>query len=258
MALKNNRPLLMLMLADILNGFTLRSQIDTYTRSILNFANFDFISGIPGSPVSFASFAYVPRLRGRFSTKALWVAGDYVNSPMQLLIYLYGMVRVRNPAKLARGVTHRFLDLAPMLIAFGIQNTVDMTLWGTKKVVRAEIRNECIDYGEWKNGFRAEAMVGVLRGMPVKVTGMFGGAMTGLVLKLIGFQTGANYNQQTTRTARGVFALSTIVPAAMSLVSLAPEMLYNLNRNERARMYAELAERRAAMAAAHGEGVHNG
>jgi len=245
-ALRHNRPLLMLMLAEVLNGFTLKRQMDTYKKSILNFANFSLISGIPGSPVSYISFAYVGKLRQRFSTKTLWLIGDYINTPLYIMIYFFGIMKVRNPAKIKKGVTRKFMDLWPMLAVFGIQNTIDMTLYGTKKVIPNELRNECIDYGEWKSGFRSEGMTGVLRGMPYKITDMIGRTITSFVLKLIGFKTGENYLYQSEKTARGVFALTTLIPALMGLISLPPKLLFNISQKDRERMYVELAERRAA------------
>ena len=250
-ALRKNRPLLMLTLADVLNGFTLKSQKDTYIKSVLNFANFGVISGIPGSPVSYASFAYIGWLRQRFSTKTLWLIGDYINFPMNLLIYFFGMLKVKNPAKRAEGVTYMFMDLWPMLIAYGIQNTIDMTIYGTRKVIPNEIRNECIDYGEWKSGVRSEAMTGVLRQLPPKVTGAIGGSMTDFVVKLLGFQTGENYLYQTEKTKIGIFVMATLVPELMSLVTLIPKLMYNINQKDREQMYVELHERRAAAAEVH-------
>ena len=249
-ALRHNRPLLMLMIAEILNGFNLKKQMDTYTKSVLNLANFGTVSGIPGSIPSYLSFAYVGKLRERFSTKFLWLLGDYVNLPMFVAIYFFGMIKVKNPEKRVNGVTYMFQDLWPMLGAYAIQNTIDMTLYGTKKVVPNEIRNECIDYGEWKSGFRSEAMTGVLRGMPYKFTNMVGNSMTNAVLKAIGFQTGAEqYLNQSLKTQRGIFAMATLLPELMNLVALVPKLLFNINQKDRERMYIELAERRAAAAA---------
>ncbi|MCL2513446.1 MAG: MFS transporter [Oscillospiraceae bacterium] len=247
-ALRHNRPLLMLMLGEVLDGFTLKRQMGTYIKSILNFANFGLISGIPGSPVSYFSFAYVGKLREHFSTKTLWLLGDYINSPLYVGVYLFGIIKVKNKAKISKGVTHYFMDLWPMIFAFGVQNTIDMTLWGTKKVIPNEIRNECIDYGEWRSGFRSEGMTGVLRGMPKKLTNMVGDTMTNIVLKVIGFQTGEGYTNQTAKTAKGVFAMATLIPALMSIVSLIPKLFFNISQAERERMYADLAEKRAEAA----------
>ena len=249
-ALKGNRPLLMLMLAEILAGFNISGQMGTYTDSILNFANFGLVSGIPGSPVSYLSYAYITKLRAKFSTKTLWIAADYIDKPIIILIYFFGMIKVKNPKKRTKGITYMFMDLIPMLIAFSVQNTVLMTLYGCRRVLPAEIRNECIDYGEWKSGFRSEGMTGVLRNLPKKVTDVFGRSMTSLILKLMGFQTGINYTQQSPRAARGVFAMATIIPSITGLICMIPKLFFNISQKDREVMYVELAERRATAAAA--------
>ena len=251
MALKNNRPLLMLMLSDLLDGFSLKSQGGTYHNAILNFANFGLVSGIPGSPFSYISYAWVPKLRQRFSTKSLWLVSSYITQIQVVPIFFFGMMKIKNPAKLSKGVTRMFMDLVPMLIVYGIQNTVSMCFYGCMKVIPEEIRNECIDYGEWKNGFRSEGMVGVLRGLPKKLTNMVGNTLTNAILKLIGFKTGIDYNNQDESTAIGVFSMATIIPILSSIFALIPKLFFNINQKDREIMYKELAGRRAAAAAAH-------
>ncbi|MCL1952639.1 MAG: MFS transporter, partial [Oscillospiraceae bacterium] len=72
-ALKNNRPMFMLMLSQILGNISIRSMYSTYTDSVLNFANFGTVSGIPGGPISYLGYAWIGKLRERFSTKTLWI-----------------------------------------------------------------------------------------------------------------------------------------------------------------------------------------
>jgi len=248
LALRRNRPLFMLMLAEVLGSINVKSQSGHYYKAVLNFANFSTVSGIPGGPISFISYAWVPKLRQRFSTKALWIMKDYVNPPMMVLIYFFGRIKTRNPEKIAKGITRNFLDLVPMLIVYGIQNTIDMCFYGVYKVIPEELRNECIDYGEWKSGFRSEGIVGVMRGLPAKITGTLGNAMNTLILNAIGFQIGETYISQNENTKSSVFLLSTLVPALFSLVTLPPKLLFNITKKDREVMYVELAERRAAAA----------
>ena len=267
-ALRGNRPLLMLMLDDALSGITINGQMGLYTRSILNFVNFQTISGIPGGPVSFASYAYIPRLRKRFSSRTLWIVQSTINVPLHIGVFLFGIGRSRSPATVERlryrnpatyaqlryrdpgalnaGIVRNFFRIGPMLAAFGIQNTLDMFTFGIGRVIPDELRNETIDYGEWKNGFRSEGMTGALRSLPRKFTNMIGNALTDLIISRIGFKHGEEFLNQTYDTAVWIFALATLIPAAMRLVSLAPKILYNINQKDREAMYIELAARRAA------------
>jgi len=248
-ALKNNRPLLMFMLSQVLDGFNVQRQYGLYVDSILNFSNFGTVFGIPGGFISTPSYFWIGWLRQRFSTKTLWIASENITKPIQVAIYFFGMIRTKKAAPV-NGFRRMYAHLLPMIFAYMIDDMVAMTLYGTKRVIPEEIRNEMIDYSEWKNGFRGEAMVGMIRGLPPKIAGNFGSILTQAVLALIGFQTGENFLRQTEKTADSIFALATIIPALTGCIGLIPKFFYNINQKDREVMYAELAERRAAAVSA--------
>jgi len=254
-ALKNNRPLFMVMLSLILDGFNIKDQLGTYTNSILNFTNFGLVSGIPGGFISTPSYFYLKKLREHFSTKTLWIASQVISKPVIIAAYFFGMIRTK---KSVNGINRMFMQLWPMLGAFCLEDMVLMTLYSARRVIPDEIRNECIDYGEWKNGFRSEAMVGVLRGIPGKIANIFGKSITNLIMEIIGFKTGEGYLQQDEKTAIGVFAMATIIPTLTGFIAVIPKFFYNINQKDREIMYAELAERRAATMAVIGEAREGG
>ena len=243
-ALKNNRPLLMFIMSQVLDAVNVGSQKGLYVDSILNFANFGTVYGIPGGFISTPSYFYVNWLRQRFSTKTLWIASENITKPIQIGIYFFGMIRTKKAAP-GNGFHRMYAHLLPMIFAYMFDDMVAMTLYGTKRVIPDEMRNEMIDYGEWKNGFRGEAMVGMMRGLPEKIARIFGSTLTKAVLALVGFQTGEHFLHQTEKTADSVFALATIIPALTGCIGLIPKFFYNINQKDRERMYAELAERRA-------------
>jgi len=249
-ALKNNRPLFMIMLSEILDGFNIKGQQGAYFDSILNFTNMGTVSGLPGGLISTPSYFYVKKLRERFSTKAVWIASENISKPVIIGIYFFGMIKTR-AAETDRGIHRMFMHIVPMVFAYMLEDMVAMTLYGAKKVIPDEIRNECIDYGEWKNGFRSEAMVGVIKGIPIKITNIFGNSITNLIMHFIGFRTGESYLDQSEKTAVGVFAMATIIPTLTGLIGVIPKFFYNINQKDREVMYKELAERRSAALAAH-------
>ncbi|MDR1927090.1 MAG: MFS transporter [Oscillospiraceae bacterium] len=234
--LLRNRPLFMMTLAEILSSFGLRDQRALYSDSVLNFRNFGAVFGLPGVVPSYVSYAYVPKLRERFSTKSLWILTSHMDHALLIPIYFLGMIN------------GNYRKLMPMLIFFGASNTLQMFLYGAKKVIPEEIRNECIDYGEWKNGFRSEGLTGALRELPKKITTGISDTVTTAVMKGIGFETGDNFARQSDRVAHGIFALSTILPSVFGLLGIVPKLFYNINQHDRERMYQELSERRAAVA----------
>jgi len=246
-ALKNNRPMFMLMLSQILGNFSIRSMQGTYTNSVLNFANFGTVSGIPGSPISYLGYAYIGKLRARFSTKTLWILSENISKPLVIAIFFFGMIRTKTAV---RGIRRMYMHLVPMLIVYALEDMTFMTMYAVKKVIPDEIENEIIDYGEWKNGFRSEAMVGTLKGIPPKIASIFGNTINSLLMKFIGFQGGENYLNQNQKTTDAIFALSTIVPTLFGFISLIPKFFYNINQKDREIMYAELTERRVSAMAA--------
>jgi len=246
-ALKNNRPMFMLMLSQILGSVSIQSMYGTYTNSVLNFANFGTVSGIPGGPLSYLSYSYLGKLRQRFSTKALWIISECVSKPVVVGIFFFGMIRTKTAV---RGIHRMYMQLVPMLVAYALEDIAFETMYAAKKVLPDEIENEIIDYGEWKNGFRSEAMVGTLKGIAPKIAGIFGNTLNSLLMKLIGFQGGQEYLNQTEKTTDWIFAMSTILPTLASLISLIPKFFYNINQKDREVMYTELAERRSAAMAA--------
>ena len=244
-ALTNNRPLFMVMLSEILGGVTVRSQYGVYVNSILNFTNFGNVFGLPGGIVSTLSYTYVNKLRARYSSKTLWIASQNLHKPIIIAIYFFGMIRTKTPGK-GNGIYRMYAHLWPMIGAYCIDDLVYMALYGTKQVIPEEIRNECIDYGEWKSGFRSEAMVGALRGIPSKIAGQIGNFLTNMVMEIIGFQVGEGYLKQTEKTADGIFVMSTIIPTLFGMIAVIPQFFYNISQKDRELMYAELAERREA------------
>jgi len=248
-AFRNNRPLMALMVHEVLDGLGINSQLGTYTEAILNFRNFGTVFGIPGSVLSNISWAYVTKLRRRYSSKFLWIFSRALPRPVLIVIYFLGMIRTRT-GTYSPGGRYRYYRLYaklwPMIGLYAIYDIVAMSMFGTRRVIPEEIRNECIDYGEWKNGMRSEAMVGTLRGVPRKITGMLGGFTTDLIMGLFGFQTGEDFQNQNPRTADMIWAMTNIIPQTFALISHIPQFFYNINQKDREVMYTELAERRAA------------
>jgi len=247
-AIKGNRPLLMIVLHEILDGVRVNDQMGRYTSSILNFSNFGTVYGIPGSIINPFSYAYVTKLRARFSTKFLWVAGRNLNRPLQLIIYFVGMLPAGPRSSPGERYTyHRlYAHFIPMVIAHGISDMVRQSTWGVQVVIPEEIRNETIDYGEWKNGFRSEAVVGMLRGVPGKLAGMFGGAVTDFIMARVGFQTGEDFLDQPPEVADWIWRMTHLIPVLFALLAVIPQLFYNIGTKEREVMYAELTERRHA------------
>ena len=109
--------------------------------------------------------------------------------------------------------------------------------------------NEAMDYCEWKNGYRTEAMASVAKGIAAKVSANASLVVTTAIKKLIGyeanaFKTGA---EQTDRVKFFLFAMFTIIPAVTGSLGIIPMLFYDLDNDKKEKMYGELLERRKLM-----------
>jgi len=109
-----------------------------------------------------------------------------------------------------------------------------------------------MDYCEWKNGYRTEAMTSVATGLASKLVQTLTSAIGAAVLKVINYQQGSTV--QTDKTKFYIFALFTIVPVVTGALGYIPMFFYNLTGEKRDKMYADLMKRRSEAAKKANEG----
>ncbi len=134
-----------------------------------------------------------------------------------------------------------------MIPAFMIRETIWMFFWGIKNVIPEEMRNETIDYGEWKNGYRTEGITGVAKDLSRQLVGTLGATIKAAILASIGYKEGAGFGNQSEKTEYYLFMMCTLLPTVTGIFGLIPKFFYDLSGEKRDRMYRELAERRQAV-----------
>lgn len=231
-----NKPLLLITLSEFLGAFSIGSGVNYYYINVLGLATMSTIVGIPGAIVSPISYSYVPWARSKFSTKTLWIFGSHISDFLMVGVFAIG------------SINKNYKKLSAMIPAFMIRETIWMFFWGIRSVIPEEMRNEAIDYGEWKNGYRNEGLTGVAKGLPRKLINTFGNSIKTVILEKAGYVEGAGFGGQAEKTEYSLFWMCTILPVITSILSIVPKLFYDLNGEKRDRMYAELFERRAAIA----------
>ncbi len=231
----NNKPLLILTVTEFLQAFGMNSGTNYYYINVLGFASMTTVVGIPGAFVSPTSYAFVTKLRARFSTRALWITSSHLGDFLMIFVYIVG------------AINKNYKKLAVMIPAFMIRETIWMTCWGLMNVIPEEMRNETIDYGEWKNGYRTEGMTGVAKDLAKKLVGTVGVTIKSFILSKIGYVEGAGYGNQSERTEYLLFMMCTLLPTVTSVFGLIPKFFYDLSGEKKERMYRELAERRRSI-----------
>lgn len=238
----NNKPILLKTLSEILGSFTLGGSKGDYFIDVLNFSSLGMITGIPGAIIHPFGYAIVPWAKRKFSTKWLYIISNNVGDVGYFILFLFGSIG---------GKKHgMYKKIVPMGIALTIWEMVFMTFYGIKKVIPTEMENEAMDYCEWKNGYRTEAMTGVAKGLAKKLAGIFTNAITLRLKRMIGYDQTLYMKgeRQSDDVQYYIFAIFSAVPMITSVLCVIPMLFYDLQGEKRDRMYAELIARRARIA----------
>ena len=229
----------MITLSEFLEGFKVGKGKINYYIDVLGSATYQTIVGIPASPVSTISYALVAPVRKRISTRAIWILEDLWTDCCWLAVFGIGSI-----GGMKKGL---YKNKWVMLPVFAIEEVLEMCVYGLRNVIPNELYNEAMDYCEWKNGYRAEAMTGVARGLVKKLQGIVMSSIQNLIMAEIGYIQGLSIGTQADSTKWWIFAMGTGVPVITGALGVIPKFFYNLNGEERDRMYRELFARREAM-----------
>ena len=129
-----------------------------------------------------------------------------------------------------------------------IEEILEMCVYGLRRVIPAEIKNEALDYCEWKHGYRSEAMTGVSMDLIGKLQNAVMSGVNNIVMGKIGYIQGREIGTQTDKTKWWIFALGTGIPIISSALGIIPKFFYPLSAENRTKMYEDLTEQRIAMA----------
>ncbi len=236
-----NKPLLIYTLSGLIDGINLGKGEDLYYNDVLHFNLLPTIAGIPGSPLSYASYAMAPKFRERFSTKTLWFfsRGSVVFS--EGFFFLVGLIGGQK-----KGL---YLRKIPMTVAYAIGNCVEMIFYATKGIIGKEINYEVLDYCEWKNGFRVEATINLITGYFTKAKDAILDIVNASLLQnWAKYQIGET-TVQTGETMWRLFLIAFGPHLIFDVISLFPMLLYNIDKDTRDKMYMDLEHARALRAA---------
>lgn len=241
LAVFRNRPLLINMISGFVGGISIGTSESLYYANVLNFSMLPTIAGIPGSPISYASYPLATRLRKKFSTKALYLMSNFSVSFSEILFFVVGLIGGKENGF--------YLKKVPMTIAAAVGNSIEMLFYATKKIIGDEIDFEILDYCEWKNGYRVEATINLFRGYFDKVKSIFLRIINAYLLEnWAGFQIGADAIQSA-ETKWRVFLTACGPKLIFGLLGLVPMLFYNIDAKTREKMYLDLEKSRALTAA---------
>jgi glycoside/pentoside/hexuronide:cation symporter, GPH family len=142
-------------------------------------------------------------------------------------------------------VTALFYFVSPenviLIFALGVLSSY---FFGSVSVLQWAIYTDTADYGEWKFGRRATALIMAASLFALKLGVTFGGAAVGLVLASYGFEAGGVAQSETAVT--GVRLLMSFFPAVFGLIGGAIMLFYPLKDRMLVTIEEELTAREAA------------
>lgn len=246
-SIANNKPILLLTLSDFLSGFGIGGSKTIYYQDVLHFGSMTLIAGIPAAPLSPVSFSYVPWFRRHFSSRLLYIVSHYINNFLLLGVFALGCIGF-NPKTFKGGLFRSKLAMFFIMATWEVLWTL---FYGLRSVIGTELYNECMDYCEWKNGYRTEAMTSVAKGLAQKVAGSASTVVTTALKKWVGYDQDAytSGREQPDYVKFYLFAMFTVVPAVTGALGIFPMLFYDLHGKKKERMYAELLQRRKDAAA---------
>ncbi len=233
-----NKPILLITLSDFLEGFSVGTGMTDYYIDVLGSATLQTIVGIPGGLFTYSSYAAIKPLRRRFSTRSLWIFEDLWSDMCWLGACAAGVIN------------NNYLKRSAMIPIMMVEECLEMCVYGLRKVIPAELYNEAMDYCEWKNGYRTEAMTGVARGLITKLQRIANNTVRNLIMGAIGYEQGRKIGTQGDRTKFWLFVMSTGMPVITGALGVIPKFFYPLTGKKRDQMYKDLVARRNAMAGA--------
>lgn len=234
-ALKGNKPLLIIVLASTIStiggiGGTFSQYYYIYS---LGFASLSIIAGVPGTIVSFATYAVIPKIEKMFSSKKIVIYCGFINAAVGACIFALGSGSYTNPKV-----------IVPLLALSGVFTSFTGSI---NAVVPTKMIGDTVDYMEWKTGERNEGITFSFLTFIAKLTGSFSTAIATAIMPFIGLQ---NINDEWQLVEGGIntrfwlWALITIIPPVLNLLSLIPYIFYDLDGEKLLTIQKEIGEHR--------------
>ena len=176
----------------------------------------------------------MPILERRMTSKQIVVGTSILKAAVASVIFLIGVKFYRQP-----------IVIVPLLM---IQGFIFSAISSIKMVVPTKMIGDTVDYMEWKTKERSEGTSFSLLTFVSKLTGSLATAVSAALIPVIGLQ---EVNQDMVLPEGGelntrflLWAIVTIIPAVLNLLSLIPFIFYDLEGEKLDTIHRELAQRR--------------
>ena len=238
-----NKPFFILIFANLLTFFRnlVSASIIYVVCYIYNNGSLQIAFALPGAIASMLGMLFAPKLKRMFNAKQLFIIATIWHSVCLAIVFAMGM---NTPWYIVAGVM--FVTMLPV---------------GVLNVVPHLMAADTIDYWEHKTGQRQEGITYALMGLRSNISSGLKDYFLTFLLSYFLFSQPLGFIDghepvQSEYTKQGLFAIYTIIPAVLNLVSILPMIFYNLTGERIHKIQAELAGRHEAekLAAERAEG----
>ncbi len=233
-----NKPLLLIIIGNVVGTLGgLAGVFQTYYYSeVLNLSSAVLWISLPGTIFGFLTYLLIPKLKKKFDNRQIVILNIVVRFIVGAATFFAGL-KFYNTSVLGISIV-----LMVQNFIFSFFNTINM-------VIPTEMIGDTVDYMEWKTGERTEGVTFSVLTFVGKLTGSVSTSLGAALLPVIGLSFVQNPDGSTTavkgeKTDLLIWALFTLVPWALGLLSLIPYHFYDLTGEKLANIRADMKTRR--------------
>ena len=217
-----NRPLFMIILSNVLGSLSgIAGVFSTYYYSeVIELNSLTLLISLPGTILGFITYLLIPKLKARFDNRQIIFLNGFCRLAVGALVFLIGFKSFKN-----------YYVVIPLLM---LQNLVFSFFNTVNSVIPTEMIGDTVDYMEWKTGERNEGVSFSVLTFVGKLTGSVSTSIGAAILPVIGLSFKTVAGSAETITVKGentdlyIWALFTLIPHILGLVSLIPYIWYDL------------------------------
>lgn len=233
-----NKPLMLIIMGNVIGSLGgLAGVFQTYYYdTVLNLNSAVLWISLPGTIFGFLTYLLIPKLKKRFDNRQIVFMNGFCRLTVGALVFVIGL-RFYNTSVFAVSIL-----LMIQNFIFSFFNTINM-------VIPTEMIGDTVDYMEWKTGERNEGISFSVLTFVGKLTGSLSTSLGTALLKVIGLSFTTNELGQRVavkgdKTDLYIWALFTIIPYMLSILSLIPYIFYDLTGKKLETIRADMKIRR--------------
>lgn len=236
-----NKPLMLIIAGNVIGALAGLSGVfqTYYYDTVLNLNSAVLWISLPGTIFGFLTYLLIPKLKSKFDNRQIIIMNLLCRVIVGALVFTIGL-KFYNKSVLAVSIL-----LMVQNFIFSFFNTVNM-------VIPTEMIGDTVDYMEWKTGERNEGVSFSVLTFVGKLTGSISTSLGTALLPVIGLsfttnELGDQVAVKGDRTDLYIWALFTIVPHLLGLLSMIPYLFYDLTGDKLKTIREDMKQRREAL-----------